>query len=801
MTMVMTSTARVVKQPQPTSTVAAPKPDVWSIAGGGSIFNDTSTPTNTTVDTPTDSPTPNSSRSSSPSLSDSDSTLSGDTLLSDYDDGWALMPARTDPEAEIPSGSSNAPKATKTSGFLGPDYYFRYFEAPSPPAPKTNVKDESEDKFLQDMLTKQEKYMGGDVNAKHPVKNSYIYTWTGALTFNQKQDKGKGKAEPKPDKGKGKAVNKRSSRRPHARSTGRTGTAGTKAKVKRAAIRRKQNRVKRQVIAKRGLFSKFKSIAKSVFNKVKDVVIGNAGKVVEKVQQAKAVISTIKDQAGGLRNTIDKSVLAGIDIVKDAAKNDIDRVKTAVIEKLQSAKDKAQDMLRSGVEATIGKVSDGLATVKDGIGQVKETIDTAIKDGAQNIKDKLQIDKIANGVKDLINNGCEEDEKNPQSKRGICVKDLGKAAARKLKGKVKTVVEHVPGIIKEGVKTLTSDNQAINDLANNVQNTANKIKDGAGTAIKNIEKAGTAIEKAYQAGIDKISKAEDKVGEFKGKVDSVIDTINVAVQDNLDKAKGTIEGVVEKGVMKAKGTVDRLADRIKKTDGDVANIDDAEGIVEDVIADAADGDSRFLGEEDDSFKYRWSDGDDSTDSGSGNSTYSDSDDGDLLEDGREDAYDNFYSGTMPDDNSDDGYLTDTDAPGERKDPIKYDCLAPKNDSKGVEIAKCECNTGDCGVSDNINHPTPKFQWTLNGQVVYWPVASKRPSYFLGEIVHGDTELCLTFVVADNEVLIPPYDNGNQPGKIGNVELRECAGPTNKVEERHAQIWAVWIQNDGYPYTR
>ncbi|KAF3920910.1 hypothetical protein ABW21_db0209006 [Orbilia brochopaga] len=749
MTLVMTSTARVVRQTDPTTASSTPTSSAIDDIPLSSIDWGSGGP----PDSPKTPP-------NSPALTGAKSTSEKDSLLGDSSDaewsdlgedwdGYAFGVARTDPEASVPSGPPGTQQA-KTSDFSGPDNFFRYYELPALKPIDSKAKDEGLAKHLQNIIISQEKDGGQDPNAKPAILNVYDYSWTGALTFEQAPEDAKGEKVTKPEK-----VTKR---KISVRSKGRPRSAKTKAKVKRAAIPQKPDTETGGVIIKRGLFDKFKSAAKSVFGKIKDTIVSASSSVVNNFSKAKTAIEMVKSAAGHLKGNVDDGVLAGIDFAKDVAKGTIDSVKNRVIDKLKEAQDYAKDTVKNGIEATLGKVSDGLDTVKNKMGEFREKIDQAITDGANKVKDIAQIDKIKSAVKDIINHGCDEDS-NQKLRRRVCIKDIGKDGFKKLKGKVQKIVDHVPDKIKQGVEALTNDNSAFKDITNTVTNTAKEIKDGAGKVKDGVKAAGGAIEQAYKDGINQISKVEGKVEDFKGKVDGIIDRINTSVDETLDKARGKIDGAIEKGVKKAKTKVDELASKYDKTTTDVAEINDAEGIVEDVIDDAADGDGTFLGEASD-FTITKTSNDEPT------ATNPD------------DTLTSAENGYHPGDNNSGDDNSSFDNPAD--DNSGSDNSGDNNsmwDNSGDENSS---NAGDNGSNSGWRDDdgTTNSDWSDNG---------------------GDEGV--NYEDDSDHKVPPPYSDKDQPGILGKVELRKCASQTGNADDERAQKWIMWAYNDGYSYTR
>ncbi|KAK6330277.1 hypothetical protein TWF730_004772 [Orbilia blumenaviensis] len=126
----------------------------------------------------------------------------------------------------------------------------------------------------------------------------------------------------------------------------------------------------------------------------------------------------------------------------------------------------------------------------------------------------------------------------------------------------------------------------------------------------------------------------------------------------------------------------------------------------------------------------------------------------------------------------------------------------------VEIDHCTCSTGSCEKDNNINSPSPRFQWNFRGRILHpaiyknWFVniapdvqivgtrGEKQMPLWYGYIESAYNDKCLTFRRPVKTP--PPFLEGSQYGKIGDVVLEKCVDDQNFGEFDDPQLWVLWV---------
>ncbi|KAK6504058.1 hypothetical protein TWF506_002272 [Arthrobotrys conoides] len=142
----------------------------------------------------------------------------------------------------------------------------------------------------------------------------------------------------------------------------------------------------------------------------------------------------------------------------------------------------------------------------------------------------------------------------------------------------------------------------------------------------------------------------------------------------------------------------------------------------------------------------------------------------------------------------------------------------KNTENGdVIVDACACTTGPCNKDNNINSPTPRFQWNIRGRLVFPEIygngvldvanvpkgefGEKQLPYWYGSIKSALNEKCLEYIPPKRNP--PPFTEQGTPGKIGDVVVKECntetipdpsdrEGPRIPSPGALAQLWLIWV---------
>ncbi|KAF3109131.1 hypothetical protein TWF569_009453 [Orbilia oligospora] len=137
------------------------------------------------------------------------------------------------------------------------------------------------------------------------------------------------------------------------------------------------------------------------------------------------------------------------------------------------------------------------------------------------------------------------------------------------------------------------------------------------------------------------------------------------------------------------------------------------------------------------------------------------------------------------------------------------CLAVRDkttEGGGVVVDACSCTTGPCNKDNNINSPTPRFQWNIKGRLLYPEIyengfiddsiqkgkfGEKQLPFWYGWIESALSDKCLTYVPPSASP--PPFTDQLTYGKIGDVVVKECTTDPKDF----SQIWLIWIfKKDG-----
>ncbi|KAK6342731.1 hypothetical protein TWF718_008120 [Orbilia javanica] len=138
------------------------------------------------------------------------------------------------------------------------------------------------------------------------------------------------------------------------------------------------------------------------------------------------------------------------------------------------------------------------------------------------------------------------------------------------------------------------------------------------------------------------------------------------------------------------------------------------------------------------------------------------------------------------------------------------CLTVKDketNGAGITVDACECMTGPCDKDNNINTPTPRFQWNIRGRVLYPAIYEssfldtskakgkydeKQLPFWYGWIQSALSEKCLTYVPPKTNP--PPFTEKGTYGKIGDIVIKEC---TNDPDD-FSQLWMIWVSRKDTP---
>ncbi|KAF3230599.1 hypothetical protein TWF192_003498 [Orbilia oligospora] len=137
------------------------------------------------------------------------------------------------------------------------------------------------------------------------------------------------------------------------------------------------------------------------------------------------------------------------------------------------------------------------------------------------------------------------------------------------------------------------------------------------------------------------------------------------------------------------------------------------------------------------------------------------------------------------------------------------CLAIRDkttEGGGVVVDACSCTTGPCDKDNNINSPTPRFQWNIRGRLLYPDIyengfidssiqkgvfGEKQLPFWYGWIESALSGKCLTYVPPITSP--PPFTDQLTYGKIGDVVVKECTSDPQDF----SQLWLIWIfKKDG-----
>ncbi|EWC45175.1 hypothetical protein DRE_06063 [Drechslerella stenobrocha 248] len=475
----------------------------------------------------------------------------------------------------------------------------------------------------------------------------------------------------------------------------------------------------------------------------------------------------------------------------EATKNDIYSVggtnrpapvnKRGLFNKFKSKAKVAVDKAKDGVVDGVNKAKDNVKNVKEGLDKAKGDIQKVVGDIKEVAKDKVDDvnearkeileklnqakDDVGYFLQDKVDDGLNKIKDNAQQISNNVVTitsnigDAAKEGAEKAKDKanLKGIEDKVKKKIKEGKDIAKIAKGNIGDVVGNIPQV---LKDGA-IQIANDNIDIKVLKVPVTKAVDKINANVDRIQD---EVRDAVDELEKSIRDGIKEIGETTKGQVDNRLFKS--IVDGVVDRITAAaDQSVTKArTEVDKVLDSTLGEAARNVERFT-----------------------NKVQTTVDEIENIEDLAHfvgDVIDKTYEG------SDEIMVK---AAGRQSH-----CLGSRENSKEVFLDECECTPGDC-KGNNVNHPTPKFQWVFSGNIVSLPKKAERPSFFTGTIRNSAVNLCLQFVRGGG--VVPEYSDKPQPGILGRVELRPCVTREANAEDNDAQQWLIWLYGDGNSFTR